>query len=121
MSAALQASLFDAVTPAQRRRERERLQQRLEPITLALAERRGPEGVIAADVISEAVVRGLLTGQEWRSAPRAYSWVGPWLASLARAGKLAPKMAGPVHARRKSDREASHSNSQLVYVAPRFA
>src|SRR5689334_10912693 len=108
MSGAMPLGLFDRLDADARRFERERLQERLEPVALQLAERRSHEGIIAADVIAEAVTLGLLTGQEWRAAPRAYSWVGPWLAALARAGKLAPKMSGYVHARRCSDRERSH-------------
>jgi hypothetical protein len=122
VSAAVQPSLVDRLTAADRRREVVRVQERLEPIVLGMADRYGAEGITASDVIAEAILGGILTGQEWRQHPRAYSWVGPWLAGLARAGKLkALAYSNDVPVRRRSERSPSHRNLQQVYIAPRFA
>lgn len=50
---------------------------------------------------------------------RAFSWVGPWMAQLAREGKLREFcLAGQV-VRRRSTRPDSHGNLQIVYLHPR--
>jgi hypothetical protein len=53
--------------------------------------------------------------------PRVYSWMGPFLAQLARAGTLKPLTItteghGTIHLRRESSRDLSHDNSGLIYV-----
>lgn len=106
---------------AERRRIRARDQERLLPIVTALAARRGAEGITASEVITEAVLRGVLTGQETAVSQRALSWIGPWLAQLARRGTLAPLTRAGMVVRRRSDREASHGNLQVCYVAPQYA
>lgn len=110
--------LLAPLTSANRRADRERLKERLLPRIVELAKARGAEGFTAADVVSAAIADwGIFTGDEWRGNQRAYAWLGPWLAALARNGTLAPLLAGGFHVRRRSTRERSHSNDGLVYVA----
>jgi hypothetical protein len=110
---------------AERRRERERLAERLTPIMRALAKRRGPEGITASEVIAEAIVAGVLWGEPTfiESYPRVYAWIGPWLAQLARRGSLVPKLVelpggGQLHVTRIAERGASHRNRNAVYLDP---
>lgn len=110
--------------PDQREREkiRQRDKARLLPVLQTLHARHGGEGFTAADVIAEAILANVFTGEEWRHAQRAYSWIGPWLRALAGRGFLAPFMVGAFHARRLSTRDRSHGNSQLVWLAgPKWA
>lgn len=102
---------------AERRRIRARDQERLEPLMRDLARRRGPEGITAAELIAEGITRGVFTGQETAMGQqRALSWIGPWLAALAKRGVLARRMDDGVEVRRRSERAQSHGNLQLVYV-----
>jgi hypothetical protein len=102
--------------------ERERLEERLTPKILELARQRGYEGIIAAEVIAEAIATwGVFTGQEWQRNPRAYSFVGPLLKGMARRGELSPKLVQGYHVSRKSTRGKSHGNRGLIYTAPEFA
>jgi len=109
------------LSPAERLARRARDKERLQPVVLDLARRRGGEGIIASEVITEAITRGVFTGQESRMAPRAYSWVGPWLAQLARRGHLVEKRINGMRVRRKAERDASHANENLVYLHPEHA
>lgn len=47
---------------------------------------------------------------------RAYSWVGPWLAALARVGLLVEFRIAGQSVRRRSSRPSSHGNLQVVYL-----
>lgn len=49
---------------------------------------------------------------------RAWSWVGPWLAAIARDGKLSEFVLGGQVVRRRSMRKESHGNLQIVYLDP---
>jgi hypothetical protein len=69
VSAAVQPSLVDRLTAADRRREVVRVQERLEPIVLGMADRYGAEGITASDVIAEAILGGILTGPGMAPAP----------------------------------------------------
>lgn len=73
-------------------------------------------GVVADDAIElcRAHVCSALLGP----AQRAYSWVGPWMTSLARSGKLAEYVAGGQIVRRRSTRPGAHGNLQVVYLHP---
>lgn len=74
-------------------------------------------GVTADDVVSIAKASPfsalLGTGQ------RAWSWVGPWMASLAREGHLSEYLAGGQIVRRRSTRPGTHGNLGIVYLDPR--
>lgn len=73
-------------------------------------------GITADDVIALAkeVPQAALLGQQ----QRAWSWVGPWLASVARAGQLAELVRGGQVVRRRSTRPGAHGNLGIVYVDP---
>lgn len=50
---------------------------------------------------------------------RSLSWVGPWLAGVARSGRLAPFFVeGVPVSRRATRRDASHGNAHRVYLHP---
>lgn len=74
-------------------------------------------GVTADDVVGiakQSPFSALLgTGQ------RAWSWVGPWMASLAREGHLSEYVAGGQIVRRRSTRPGTHGNLGIVYLHPR--
>jgi len=73
---------------------------------------RGP--FTADDVQDLAIEHGFGTGHE--KDQRTWSWVGPWLAVLARRGKiraLVDQHGYPV--RKKSERSEAHGNLQLAY------
>ena len=115
--------LFD--NPQQRKADRDRTKERLLPVVRELAIRRGPEGITASEVLAEALVRSILPPAPAHD-PRRHSWLGGWLASLARAGELAPKMVrlpdgGTLHVTRKSERHASHRNDGRIYLDPKVA
>lgn len=113
------------LTPEERRaRELGRLRERAEPIAVVFALRRGGEGITASELIPELVDRGVLTGQESHFEPRAYAWIGPFLAGLAglaRRGALAPRLIHGIHVRRASERRDSHRNENRVYLHPDVA
>lgn len=74
-------------------------------------------GVTADDVweLAQGIPAAALLG----SAPRAWSWTGPWLGALARAGTLAAYMIeGIPVTRRATTRDASHGNAHRVYLHP---
>lgn len=52
------------------------------------------------------------------SSPKARSWIGPWLASLARRGRLAPLVVAGMKVKRASARPEAHGNPQVVYLHP---
>jgi hypothetical protein len=110
--------IFDRPNRDDKKADLHRLQERLQPRILALANAAGPEGIIASEVIAAAIANwGIWTGEEWRSNPRAYSMVGPFLAVLARRGLLDQKRVQGFHVSRKSDRDKSHGSNNLIYVA----
>ncbi|MDB4876420.1 MAG: hypothetical protein JWM41_2866 [Gemmatimonadetes bacterium] len=114
--------MFARPNKAEKRAELKQLQARLEPHIIAMAANAGAEGIIASEVIAAAIADwGTWTGQEWRSNPRAYSMVGPFLAVLARRGVLAPKRVQGYHVSRKAERDNSHGNNNLIYVDLRYA
>lgn len=49
---------------------------------------------------------------------RAWSWLGPWLASLARRGQLATFRVEGVPVTRRSNRDKAHGNAHAVYLHP---
>jgi hypothetical protein len=117
------AQRWGSLTDEQRKRQRERWQEQLQPLVLDLAARRGPEGITASDVISAGITAGILNGERLflKEYPRVYAFIGPWLAQLARTGTLRPKTArleggGEIHVKRESSRDVSHGNANLVYV-----
>ena len=55
------------------------------------------------------------------SGQRAWSWVGPWLGQLERAGALVAYVRGGQVVYRRSVRPGSHGNLQAVYLDPRDA
>jgi hypothetical protein len=112
-----------SLTDAERKAKRDRWQEQLRPLVLDLARRRGPEGITASEVITAGILAGVLNGERafLTHHPRVYSWVGSWLAQLARAGALRAKTVrleggGEIHVKRESERDASHGNANLVYV-----
>lgn len=117
-----------SLTELQRKAQRERWQELLLPIVTSLAERRGPEGITASEVIGEGIVAGVLNGERvfMKANPKVYAWVGNWLRGLAHDGPLAKKLVrledgGSIHATRLSERAASHSNRNAIYVGKRWA
>lgn len=119
---------WGSLTDAARRQQRERWVELLTPIMRSLAKRRGVEGITASEVVSAGITAGVLWGETSfiERYPRVYAWVGPWLAQVARRGGLAPKVVsvpggGQLQVTRRSEREASHSNRNAVYLDPEFA
>jgi hypothetical protein len=122
------ASTWGSLTDGERVAQRTRWVEQLSPVVHAMAVRRGVEGITASDVISEAIVLGIFWGETSfiERYPRVYAWVGPWLAHLARRGRLTPKTVAnpggrPVQVTRKSERGASHANRNAIYLAPEVA
>lgn len=101
-----------------------RVQEKTEPVLIELARRRvtarGPfavEGVTADDawLIATDFAEAALIG----TGARAWSWLGPWLASLARRGVLVPyTIRGHKVRRQARARDASHGNAHVVYLHP---
>lgn len=97
-----------------------RLKDAVLPLLIARAERRKDAptspGVTADDVveIAQPVAFAALLG----TGQRSWSWVGPWLASLARAGQLAEFVLAEQVVRRRSKRPDAHGNLQIVYLHP---
>lgn len=121
---------WGTTSPEQRRAIRESWEAKLEPIALELTERRGPEGITASELTTEGILRGVLWGERsFLSVPanrRIYSFVGPMLARMASAKKIAEKRkalvgGGYVVDSRPSERPGSKRNPNDVYVAVRFA
>lgn len=83
---------------------------------LERANRDGAPGVTADDAVAlcKAHPQAALLG----SAQRAFSWVGPWLAKLDRAGSLAEFQLTGQPVRRRSARPGAHGNLQIVYLHP---
>jgi hypothetical protein len=86
----------------------------------------GAEGFTADNLRRAAVHAGVITGEEGKGhdadRQRALSWFGPFLTTLVRRGRLAPRTypdGQPV--RRASDRPEAHGNKHIVYVLPTFA
>lgn len=73
-------------------------------------------GITADDAVAlcKARPQSALLG----SAQRAFSWVGPWLAKLDRAGLLAEFRLTGQPVRRRSARPGAHGNLQIVYLHP---
>lgn len=74
-------------------------------------------GITADDVheiVADAGLSAALGGQQ-----RAWSWVGPWLEELARAGQLVALEQGGGPAYRRSTRAGSHGNLGRIYLHPR--
>lgn len=122
------AQSWGSLTDDQRAAQRERWKELLRPVVLELVAKRGPEGIIAGDVIAEGIVRGLLWGERTflQDHPRVYAWVGPWLASLAAQGTIAPLTVrlpngSTLQVTRKSERSLSHGNPGGVFVALEYA
>lgn len=112
-------------SPTDRKREVERLKERLLPVVTDMAQRRGPEGITASEVLAEALVRGILTPVP-SSDPRRHAWIGPWLSSLAAQGVLVAKTVrlpdgSMFHVKRTSQRHSSHKNPNGVYLDPAVA
>lgn len=122
------ATTWSSLTDDQRKAQRERWKELLRPIVRALVRRRGPEGIIAGDVIAEGITGGILWGERSfvTKYPRVYAWVGPWLGQLAAEGVIAAKTEALASGRRiqvtrRSDRSLSHGNEGGVFVALEFA
>lgn len=77
-------------------------------------------GVTADDVLAlcRQHPQSALVGVGKRDEQRAWSWVGPWLAQLDRAGALAELHLSGQKVYRRSTRPSSHGNLQVVYVHP---
>lgn len=105
------------LTVAVRRLARQAIQAHLLPHVVLMAARRGGEGLTADDVRYRARVVGLIT--DGAPEQRSLSWIGPWLAGLARRGILVEKL-GPDNrpVERPSLRKAAHGNLQVVYLSP---
>lgn len=119
------ARSWGSLTAQQRAGQRMRWIELMTPRVRRLAEKAGPEGITASDVISDAIVVGIFWGEAAfiERYPRVYAWVGPWLAQLARVGRLQPMLVplsggGQLHVTRKSERGASHRNRNAVYLLP---
>lgn len=91
----------------------------LEPLlarAVARKDRFESPGVTADDVVQ------LAKGNHWSpllgSGQRAWSWVGPWLASLAREDQLREYRVADQVVRRRSIRPGAHGNLQIVYLHP---
>lgn len=97
------AQLKDAVLP--------QLVQR----ALARANTEEAPGVTADDVLQ--LCKGHPCSALIGTGQRAFSWVGPWLTSLAKAGvPLVEYRIGSHVVRRRSTRPHSHGNLQVVYL-----
>lgn len=133
----LRESFLDAPKPAEREREqtqafqpadasaideaRERIQQLVYPDVLRLALSRANAetvpGIVADDVRQLIEVRGLsLPIPSSSERQRVWSWVGPWLASLARKGHLCEYKLHGLTVKRTSKRRGAHGNQQTVYL-----
>lgn len=117
------AETWGSLTDAERKAQRERWKELLLPAVVELSARTAPIGVTASEVLAAGIERGILWGERSfvTKYPRIYSWVGGWLAQLAKEGIVTPKTAqveghGRIHLRRESDRELSHSNEGFIYV-----
>jgi hypothetical protein len=115
------AETWGSLTDAARKAQRERWKELLLPAVVELSA--APLGVTASEVIAAGIERNHLWGERafLTKYPRIYSWVGGWLAQLAREGIVAPKTAqveghGRIHLRRESTRDLSHSNEGFIYV-----
>lgn len=91
----------------------------LEPLLARALERKDRDeapGVTGDDVheLLDAIPQSALIG----SQPKARSWIGPWLASLARRGRLAPFEIMGMAVKRASTRPQAHGNPQTVYLHP---
>ncbi|MBA3852913.1 MAG: hypothetical protein C0503_00780 [Gemmatimonas sp.] len=77
-------------------------------------------GVTADDVLAlcRQHPQSALVASGKRDEQRAWSWVGPWLAQLDRAGALAELHLSGQKVYRRSTRPSSHGNLQVVYVHP---
>ena len=77
----------------------------------------GERGFTAYDVREVAIAKQIAgTGDE--EEQRAWSWIGPWLAVLARRGSIAVLKDAHGHViERSSSRRESHANRQIVYTA----
>lgn len=74
-------------------------------------------GVTADDVWE--IARGFAPSAIVGTSPKSWSWTGPWLASVARTGALAPFLVGGYPVTRRSKlRDESHGNAQRVYLDP---
>lgn len=117
-------TLGDPLTKDERDAVVRRLQAIVKPGLLALAKGRvnlplASTGVTAADVrrIADLSPFARLLGTRLR----AWSWVGPWLATLAREGELvALRVEGMTVKRRvpREERAPSHGNEHVVYAHP---
>lgn len=115
-----------SLTKEQRVAQRERWKERLLPIVEEFSETRGPEGFMASDVESRALSDHILPDGLIAVDFRVYSFIGPWLASLAKQRKIAPKTerlanGGVIHVKGKSERDDSNGNEGYRYVGLRFA
>ena len=97
-----------------------RLKEEVLPALLrrALARANADElpGVTADDVLQ--LCKGHPQSALIGTGQRAFSWVGPWLTSLARSGALVEYRLGTYVVRRRSTRPGAHGNLQIVYVHP---
>lgn len=112
-------------TPTERKRDVERLKERLLPVVRELATRRGHEGITASEVLAEALVLAIVLPAS-ATDPRRHSWIGPWLSSLATRGVLVPKTVrlpdgSLLHVSRRSQRHKSHKNPNGIYLDPAVA
>lgn len=84
------------------------------------ADRIEEPGVTADDVFAlcRQHPQSALVGGGKRDEQRAWSWVGPWLTQLDRAGALAELHLSGQKVYRRSARPSSHGNLQVVYVHP---
>lgn len=113
---------FAGASEAERAEWRERIKRDVEPdlLALALARARSPSvpkpGVTADDVHEIANRKRLhhLLGD----SQRAWSWVGIWLAKLARDGRLVKYRRSGIPMKRGSIRPGAHSNLQVIYLHP---
>lgn len=114
---------WGTLTIEQQHAQRERWKEQLRPRVVELARKSGPEGIIAADVISDGITSGVLWGERvfLQRYPRIYAFVGPWLGKLAAGGMLEPVMVdlpngARLHVTRMSERSLSKHNKAGVYV-----
>lgn len=116
------------LTDDDRRALRKRWSERLLPLLNAMRKAVPTgHGVTAAELIDEAMRPSLCSGfgiilpATPASEPRIYSFVGPWMASLAKSGLLSRKVArieggGTVQLKREALRDEAHSNAGLIYL-----